>query len=163
MENTVDPSAWAEEQSKGSGITTLELDEMITELRVLRDLYEQKKEASTKAYNDYAALEGKVVEAFQQAGKSKYVVEGLGTAYLINKLVVPTPKTVEQKKAFFKYLREKHGEVVFWDKVSVNHQTLQGIYNSDAAEALEAGDAMFSIPGIDKPTTQTSLGFRKGK
>jgi hypothetical protein len=155
---------WSKLQGEGSGVTTQMLDELTVTMQEKRKIYEEAKQISTDKYKDYAEAEGKLVEAMQLAGKTKYVVEGLGTVYFVTKMVVPTPKTIEQKKKLFAYLREKHGEVYFYDKVSVNHQTLQGVYNSDYAEATEQGKGdMFQIPGLDLPTPQISLNFRKEK
>lgn len=160
-QTAVNPEAWANAQGAGSGVTTQMLDQIVITMHAAREMYETAKAESTRLYNEYAELEGKVIEALHQAGKTKYVVEGLGTVSLISKFVVPTPKTIEQKKAFFDYLRNTHGETVFWDKVGVNHMTLQTIYNSDMNEALEGGNAAFKIPGLDDPTAMQSLRLTK--
>lgn len=160
--NVPTAEAWAELQGSGSGVTTQMLDTLVSEMQKKRAIYEDAKSIASEKYNEYAEAEGKLVEAMQLAGKTKYVVEGVGTVYFVNKLVVPTPKTVEQKKLLFKYLQDKHGETYFYDKTSVNHQTLQGIYNSDWEESKESGNGdVFSIPGLDQPTSQISLNFRK--
>lgn len=153
---------WAKMQESGSGVTTQMLDELVAKMQAARETYEKSKRETSDLYNEYAGAESKLVEAMQLAGKTKYVVEGVGTVYFVTKLVVPTPKTIEQKKQFFEYLKDRHGEVYFYDKCGINHQTLQGVYNSDYKEACETGKGeMFQIPGIDTPTSQVSLNFRK--
>ena len=133
VETNATPTAqeWATLQGTGTGVTTQMLDTLVEDMQKKRAVYEESKKGTSALYNEYAEAEGKLVEAMQLAGKTKYVVEGIGTVYFVNKLVVPTPKTVEQKKLLFAYMRDKHGETYFYDKVSVNHQTLQGVYNSD--------------------------------
>jgi len=160
---------WQEEASKNCGITTEFLDNLITAYQLKYTQYEEQKAVATHLYKEAEELEGKIVEALEAAGKSKYVVEGIGTVYFINKLVVPTPKTIEQKRLLFDYIKNKHGDIFFMDKVSVNHATLQKLYNEDFKEHLEHAEKQgttpetFHIPGLDAPTNMRSLGMRKEK
>ncbi len=164
MENANDvlsQESWAEASANPS-ITTEILDQMITEMTKARAVYESAKAVATERYKEFETLEGKVIEALTQAGKRKYHVDGIGLCYFIEKLVVTTPKTVESKKNFFDYLRKQYGDIFLLDKQGINHQSLQKIYNDCYKEAVERGEgAEFQIPGLEQPTTQISLGFRK--
>lgn len=71
---------------------------------------------------------------------------------------VKTPKTLEDKRALFDFLREKG---IFDEMVSVNSQTLNSLYKNLAQEALEQGVLEFNMPGIAEPTNFTKLKMRK--
>lgn len=161
QEQSLNPDAWAQAQSNPA-ITTEVLDKLVKEMKEARSLYEVAKARSTDLYKEFEAMEGKVVEALTQAGKRKYFVEDIGTVFFIEKLVVATPKTLEDKQKLFCFLRERHGETFLLDKQSINHQSLQKIYNDAYNEAVEAGvGAEFVVPGLLPPTANISLGFRK--
>lgn len=157
-------SQWEEAAATGA-VTVEQLDKMVKEYNDKYAEYEAQKAISTQLYKDAEVLEGKLVEAMEQAGKSKYYVEGVGTVYFSDKLVVPTPKTNEDKKKVFTWLREKQGDTVFFATVSINHQTLQKLYNTALEEAVNAGEdaSLFHIPGLQTPTSMRSLNFRKEK
>lgn len=161
-EVALNPEAWAQVEAKP--ISTQELDQMIIDMQKAWGLYEAAKAQSTELLKTYEKLEGSVIETLKGAGKRKYHVDGLGLAYFMEKLVVTTPKTLEDKKAFFAWLHSKYGDHFLLDKQSINHQSLQKIYNDSYQEAVEEGlGAEFSIPGLAAPTARISLGFRKEK
>lgn len=171
MKEAVNLEAWSEEVGKTSGITTEELDARSKKYQDKYEEYERAKQIASDLYKEAEELEGKLVEALELAGKSKYYVEGIGTFYFMDKMTVPTPKTIEQKKQLFNYIKETHGDVFLMDKVSINHQTLQTLYKTDFEEHKEkclkegrdAEAANFSIPGLQAPTNMRSLGLKKEK
>lgn len=155
---------WMEAAAVGSGVTTEELDTRAKEYQDAYAKYEEAKRVASQLYKEAERLEGKMVEAMEQAGKSKYIVEGIGTFYFVDKLVVTTPKTIEATRALFNYIREKHGEDFFYSTAGVNHQTLQKLYKTDFEEMVEKNPdkaASFSIPGLQPPTNMRSLNLRK--
>jgi len=157
----MDLETWSKAQSVP--VSTTQLDQLVSEYRILREEYEKVKRISGDKYAKYVDKEKELLELMQSAGKTKYFVEGLGTIYQINKLSVTTPKTLADKKSLFDYVRSQHGETFLMDKLSINHQTLNKLYNTDFEAATESGKGeMFSIPGLEQPTSQVSLGFRKG-
>lgn len=140
-------------------ISTEELDRAIVTMRELRKHYEDKKKESNEAHAIYKESEDKVLGLLKAAKKSKYVVDGVGTAYTINRYVVTTPKTPEAKTQLFDYIKSKHGGETLLGMVSINHQTLNSFYNSEAEEYAAKGE-MFILPGIAEPTNEESVGFR---
>lgn len=159
---------WAEEAAKGNSITVEELDELCRAYKKSRDEYDAAKEVSDAAYAERERLQGKVVEAMELAGKSKYVVEGVGTLYFNDKMSVRVPKDIESKKTLFKFLLDKYGPTVYWDKVSIHSATLNSFYNQELEafnEASKAGNINgdFNFPGVEAPTAMRSLGLRKEK
>jgi hypothetical protein len=154
---------WAE-AAANQAITTEMLDQLVTDMRQKREDYESAKEFSTTKYKVFAEAEGKLIEAMNQAGKKKYVVDGVGTVFFVEKLVVPTPKTIEDKMAFFDFIKQNYGENFLNDKLSVHHQVLQKIYNEAHKEAIDKGvGAEFTVPGLEAPTKMVNLNFRKEK
>lgn len=136
------------------------LDEMVAKLTEARKEYDAKKRAAAESYEAVEKLEAQISSALQSAGKSKYFVDGYGTAYLINKYVVRTPKDNDSKKALFNYIKDKYGEDVLVSKLSINHQTLNAFYNEETS-ALAKELKIQTIPGIEEPVHEINLGFRK--
>lgn len=160
--NALDGKAWTEKTA--TSISVEDLDQLVKEMRKKRDIYEAAKAKSTELYKEYEQLEGAVVEALRQAGKKRYHVDGLGTATVVEKLVVTTPKTLEDKRKFFEWIKAKFGDTVLLDKQGINHQSLQKLYNDAYDEAVERGEGhLFSVPGLQPPTNYPELRFTKEK
>jgi hypothetical protein len=163
--NVISPDAWLAKAAEGTGVTTEELDRRAKEYSEAYARYEEQKKISSKLHEEAEVLEGKMVEAMELAGKRKYHVEGLGLFFFRDQMVVTTPKTTGDKKKLLTWLRKTFGETVYLDKVSVNHQTLQSIYNKTFEEYVEQGKdaATFHIPGLQPPTNRRSLSFKGEK
>jgi hypothetical protein len=151
------------EAGANRAITTEMLDQVIKDMAEKRLAYQSAKALSDEKYHAYEEAERIALEAMRQAGKSKYYCEGAGTAYTVEKLVVPTPKTKDEKQLLFDYVRKTWGEVFLLDKLAIHHQVLQKLYNEAWEEAKAQGKGeSFSIPGLQQPTMQISLNLRKG-
>jgi len=146
-----------------------DMDDLIKEMREARELYDEKKKASTDAYKDYAALETKVMLALEAAGKKSYKVDGLGTFTIVEKRVVTTAKTIEAKRKLYDWIQDKYGEEYLISILGVNHNTLNSFYNREyneyvekAKAAQERGETIepFDLP-LPEPTLQKSTSFRK--
>lgn len=74
---------------------------------------------------------------------------------------VTTPKSIEDKQAFFSWLKAKHGDTVFWDKMGIHSGVLNSLYNEEMEAAKEAGDFMFEMPGVGKSSYRDTLSRRK--
>lgn len=164
MENNVvalSQANWLEAEADKT-ITTEELDQIVTRYRDARKVYESAKAKATELQKEQETLKGKVVEALTKVGKRKYFVDGIGLCYFIEKLVVTTPKTLEDKRKFFDWLKATFGDIFLLDKQSINHQSLQKIYNDAYNAEVEQGRGdQFTVPGLSAPTAEISLGFRK--
>lgn len=135
------------------------IDSAIKEMKELREVYDSKKKESNEAYEAYEEAKEKVLSILKAAKKTKYHVDGVGTAYTTKKYIVSTPKTNEDKKKLFEYIKEKHGPDTLMGMVSINHQTLNSFYNSEA-EANETKGKDFALPGIAPAVAEESVGFR---
>ena len=120
------------------------------------DALEAQVEALKKPYNE--------VLGFIQSTLELLEIENLSAQgykfTLKTESSVKTPKTVEEKKAFFDYL-ESIG--LFYEIVSVNSKTLQSTYKSLAEQALKDGVLDFRLPGIPPATEFNVLKVRKEK
>lgn len=169
LNQEISADTWAAEAAKGSSVTLEQLEDLIKKYRAARDEAEKFRIEKTRIEKEFSDLEGKLIEAMEQTGKSKVYVEGAGTLYFIDKMVVATPKTNDDKIKLFGFIEKEYGKNVLIEKVSVNHQTLQGLYNNAAKEFTAKCEkdgkpelaATFHIPGLSAPTSQRSLGFRK--
>jgi len=157
MEEQGNLEAWA----TGEEIDISTLDNLVRHMKNLETEYEDAKKISTEKLRAYEEVEGQVLSLLQKAGKSKWNVDGLGTAYVINRFVVQTPKTNEDKEKLFDYINSKYGRDVLTSKLSVNSATLNSFCKEEREQAERDGQLLI-IPGISDPVHQTSLGFRKG-
>lgn len=148
------------DQGTTESVSLEEMDNLIREMKKLEADYEEAKKVSTAKYKVYEEMEQKVLSIMQSAGKSKISVDGLGSAYILNRYVTPTPKTNGDKEAFFNYIESKYGRDVLLSKLSVNSNTLNS-FCKEERESAEREGRLLDIPGLEAPTHQTSLGFRK--
>lgn len=68
------------------------------------------------------------------------------------------PQTEEDKREFFRYLKEKG---LFWLLAGVNSASLNSYYKKECERAEAAGEAPPLLPGIGAPTVYYKLRVRK--
>lgn len=73
-----------------------------------------------------------------------------GTVVRNRRFTVPTPKTREDKEAFFDWLKAK-GDDVYFSYLSINSQSLNALYRTEQDLAAEEGNLDFKLPGIGEP------------
>lgn len=145
-------------------ITTEHLDKLVQEMVDSEAAYKEAKSTSNRLYEEYQTKRAVLISTLQQAGKKKYVVDGLGTASVVEKLQVRTPKTPEEKTLFFEWLRKNHGDDGLLAYQTVNSRSLTSLYNTEfEAAKLDGTAAEFKIDGIEAPTVNFELSFRKGR
>lgn len=137
-------------------VTTEMLDQAVAKIRQLRSHYEAKKQEATNAHNELEEAENVVANLLKASGKTKYEAEGVGLAYLVTKETYTVPKSTDAKQKLFEYITKKYGRDTLMQMVGINFQTL----NSWAKKELEA-DPLIEIPGLDQPTAEAILHFRK--
>jgi len=150
-----------EREASDTGISTTTIDLSVKDYVEARREYEEAKARS----NDFHAImeekEFAMQALLEQAGKSKYHVDGIGTVQAISKLTVQTPKTPEDKAKLFTWLKNKLGADGFLTYVSVNHNSLNSLYKTMFEEATDK--ATFSIDGIGQPVERKEIRFTKQK
>ena len=68
------------------------------------------------------------------------------------------PKTDEERRAFFEYLKEKG---TYENMRTVNSMTLNAWAKQEFEAAALDGDMDFRIPGLDEPTISEYISMRK--
>lgn len=143
-------------------ITTQQMDDALVEFHQAKREYDEAKSESNAKHGLMEEKKYVLMEMLKATGKSKYQVDGHGTATLNEKLKVTTPKDVESKAALFEWLKNKHGDVGATALMSVNANTLNKIFNDEFQEARESGTADdFEIPGLGQGEVIHTLSFRK--
>lgn len=154
---------WDQAEQDASPITVEQLDEWGRKWKKAKQDLEVASAHKTELEKVKEEIEGKFVEALNQAGRKKYHVEGIGLVGFWTRMSVQTPKTIADKQALAKYMEEKYGKVFFWDKFSVNSQTLQSFYNKEfeifeeKSEAQGPQETAFHIPGLAPPVAKIGL------
>lgn len=142
-------------------VTTAELDALVQKYKEARTQYEGAKAISNDLHAHMESAKMEVIRLLQAAGKSKYEAEGLGKVTLVDKLQVTTPKDLPSKMELFGWLEKKFGSEYF-AYLSINHQTLNSLYNAELKEAGDNGEE-FKIPGLEPATLNTELRFSSTK
>lgn len=154
---STDLNEW--EQPKAD-ISLEDMDNAAKALRDAKEVYTSRKAASDEAYHIMKEAEGKLVSLMDAAGKTTYIAEGVGRATVKKSLSVKTPKSPEQKQAFFNWIREHMGEDSYYAYMSVNSNSLNSLYRSKVEEFGARGEIL-EIDGLDQPTESTRLSFTK--
>jgi hypothetical protein len=142
-------------------ISVQEMDDNLAYLRKLKEDYAEKDKVKKEAYAVFKEQEAKVIGMLEKTGKRKYVSDA-GNATLVHEMSVKTPKTPEEKRAFFNWIREHLGDDAHDIYMSVNSKTLNGLYKDQTEEFASRGEVL-NIPGLEDPITVTKLSFTKAK
>lgn len=142
-------------------ITIEEMNEQckrVSELRSKEAAISQEKKAIT---NELEAEEIRLLEMLQESGNKSYR-SPFGTAGFSEHTSVRTPKSQEEKEAFYAFLKQEG----LYDKlISVHSTTLNSLWKSRYEEFKEsnpnANPDDFKLPGIEGVTKEFRLSFRK--
>ena len=148
------------EEDQAEPINTQELDAMVVEMKELEDDYRAKKQVSTDAYNEWQKKRLMVLDTLKKANKKKYPVDGVGTVSVVKTAKYKMPADPGEKEKFFKWLQE-YGKEVYFDYATVNYNKFNSFCKNEVALAAERGEVL-DIPGVDLPTEETEIRFRKG-
>lgn len=147
-------------EEKKEDISVAELDKAVASLRGAKDVYSEAKRLSDELYAIVKKCEGALFSLMERAGKDKYICEGVGLVGITTHLSVQTPKTPEEKEAFFNWIKVNVGEDAYHAYMTVNSQTLNGFYNRTNQEYAERGEIL-EIDGLQQPTEYKKLSLRK--
>lgn len=103
------------------------------------------------------AAEQELIAILQNAGMERFDAESCSIT-VQDRTSWRVPKEPAKKREFFDYLKEKG---VFEDLVTVNSQTLNALCREEERLALDRGEVMFRVPGLEEPTTYQTLSVRK--
>lgn len=105
-------------------------------------------------------LEAKILQTLADHEMTSYKSTH-GTIVRSLRYSVRTPKTLEEKTAFFDWLHKSKGRDVYWTYVSINSASLNAFYKAEMKAAKESGDFDFKIPGLAEPEATPVLSRRK--
>ena len=148
------------EQEPKEEISLLDMDKAIEVLREAKDLYTEASKTSKALYADVKKFESQVVDMMERSGKKRYIAEGIGQVSISENLSVATPKTPEEKEAFFAWLKEEMGQDGYLTYATVNSASLNSLYKQKVEEYGERGEVL-EIAGLQQPTSFTKLSLRK--
>lgn len=131
---------------------------MLAEAAELKRSVTELEEELKRKKDTLAVLSEKIVATLEASEVDSVRAHGF-LFYIERRSSVTTPKTLEEKRALFDYLREQN---IFDEMVSVNSQTLNSLYKQLEAEALERGELEFKLPGVAEPVTYTTLKMKRG-
>jgi hypothetical protein len=142
-----------------SAITVEEINKVVTDIRAKEEEYEAARKIST-------ALGFEVDKLYEQAGQilldlgQDSFKTPLGTVSLRKRASFKTPKTEEDRNAFFNQLKEMG---VFDSMITVNSNTLNSFLKAEYEAAEERGEDMvtYKFAGIEPPTVSVTASLRK--
>jgi len=141
-------------------VTTAELDTLVKSIRSAREEYDKAKALSSGLYAVTEKLEQELLDLLGVAGKNSYELDGVARVSVVTKTQVTTPKTPEEKTACFNWIKNRFGDEGLVAYQTINHQTLNSLYNSEMKNAIERGLEFNGIDGIGLPMVVKTLSVR---
>lgn len=141
-------------------ISLEDMDNSIRELREAKDRYSASSKLSKEHYAEVKRFETQVIDLMERAGKKRYIAEGIGQVSVSENLSVATPKSPEDKEAFFNWLNSEMGHDGFLTYASINSASLNSLYKQKVEEYGERGEVL-EIAGLQQPTSFNKLSLRK--
>lgn len=143
---------WGLEEKPMEQVTILEFEELI-HAAVKR---EQNIISLTEKLEEEKAAKDAILHRAQSYlthfGKSNYQ-SAFGTVELRTRLSFRTPKSLDEKRAFFEWLTERGA---YWEYVGINSTSLNSLCKGEFETAQEEGREC-KIPGIQEPTEFTQI------
>jgi uncharacterized protein YktA (UPF0223 family) len=141
-------------------VTTEEMDDAVKYLKKLEAAYKIKKDEAEQAHGFYEDQKQLVISMLESIGKTVYIAEGVARVKVTTEMSYQTPKTIEEKEAFFKWLAENEGEEVMMTYRTVNSQALNSLLN-ELEERYAREGKVLQADGIGQPIARTKLSVTK--
>ena len=136
------------------------MDNALINLRALKEEYASVDAIAKECHKRLKQAEAAVIQILKDAGKGTYITEGIGKATITEKLSVATPKSIDEKVAFFKWIEENLGVETRDAYMTVSSASLNKFYQEQSDLAAERGEVL-EIDGLQPPTSRSTLSFRK--
>lgn len=140
-----------------SGITVEQLRKEVEELKSLRDQEDSAEEILSGIKRQIEEKKQAILACLQENNLENFKVPGVLQVSIRNEFYVKQPESAEEVSAFNQWLQKEGLE----DLRKVNSQTLNKLYRERLEAAAEQGEIV-DIPGLQPPTTRTTLTTRKG-
>ena len=138
-----------------------ELQNKIRELKDQRDQYDAMKRTLDQIGCTRDALEADILQHFEENAMTSFRVDGVALISISEKMTVKTPKTPEDKTAFFNWLRDTKGPEVLLHYQTINSQSLNSFFKAEWESMSDEKKLTFVIPGIEAPSMVKKLSVRK--
>lgn len=134
-----------------------EMNKICEEISGLRTHVAEIGKEKKHAQLELDEKEAQLLQWMQDAGMHSYASPA-GKFGLSARTSVKTPKTPDDRAAFFTWLRERG---LFDQMITVNSQTLNALYKNELEQAQASGADDVTIPGINEIKINTILSFRR--
>ena len=138
-----------------------ELQELVTTLKSIRDDYDAKKKELENIGAQCDAMEATLMQHLQENDMKSFKVDGVATISVTERMTVQTPKTIEDKAAFFKWLGTTKGDDVMMNYMTVNSQSLNSFFKAEWDGLTDEEKLVFQIPGLQPAALSYKLSVRK--
>jgi hypothetical protein len=138
-------------------ITIEELETAAAQIAALRERESELSNQKKLITDELAVAEGRFLDMLKSENMTSYKSK-VGTVGISHRSSVKTPKSPEERKAFFDYLKQKG---IFDSMISVNSMTLNAWYKRELDSAIEQGLADFEVPGLTGLTLTETITFRR--
>jgi len=158
METNGEIKGLEKEELGGEEVSSNALLQMRTALAAeLKISIDRKKLELEKQQEEFLGIQAEIIRILEAMDAESIKIHGFNF-YVEEKASVRVPKTIEEKRLLFAYLKEQG---LFEEMVSVNSQTLNSFYKSMAEQAAAEGNLDFRIPGVEEPSSYKQLKMRR--
>lgn len=145
------------ETKKMGEVTLKEFEITIKEFKEAKEAHDQAKLVTDKA-KELVDFCGSRVMAIMQAFEKTSYKSTYGNVVRAKRFSYKTPKSEEERAAFFGFLKEKK---LFDSMITVNSKALNSFCAKEVEAAIEAGDIDFTIPGLQEPTISETIALKR--
>lgn len=138
-------------------ITVEELENAAAQIAALRERESELSNQKKVITAELEQSEAKFLDMLKSEDMTSYKSK-VGTIGISHRSSVKTPKSPEERKAFFAYLQSKG---IFDSMISVNSMTLNAWYKRELDSAIEQGKDDFEVPGLTGLTLTETITFRR--
>lgn len=144
-----------EQPAETTTITVDQLNKLIETIALLKEQYDEAKKLSNEAHAKVEAKKMEVMNILDALGQKSFNAP-FGTITCVTEKRYKLPSEITGKEEVFEYIREKHGEEVYFEMLTINHDK----FNSFVKAEVEEGA---SVPGVGAVSVETYPKFSKAK
>lgn len=138
-----------------------ELQELVTNLKALRDEYDAKKRDLETLGSQCDSMESTLMTHLQENDMKSFKVDGVASISISERMTVQTPKTNDDKAAFFKWLGTTKGDDVMINYMTINSNSLNSLIKAEYESLTDDQKLLFQVPGLQPAALSYKLSVRK--
>lgn len=152
-------SEWEEPKAPDAEVSLADMETKIELMLLRKKEYEEAKEKADALWATFSEAQYEVMNLLEQTGRNVFISNTGKRITMVESMSVPTPKTPEEKVAFFDFLKNTEGEEFANAYLSVNSKSLQSLYN-ELSEKYAAKGEVLNLPGVGQPVASKRLQIR---